>query len=190
MKPFEETDRYDYPITPDSVVLDCGGYEGRWAKGIHEKYGCRIHVLEPIQEFFERTARNLSGLPGVEVYQFGIDSENRMAEFTIKGDMTGLWADGTKVEGVMLFAVESVFDNLGLDRLAVMKLNIEGSEFRVVESLITSGLINRVDNLQVQWHPVAPEVVEKFDELQKRLSETHELTFDAQWIWQNWRLKA
>ena len=34
----DETLRLDYELTPDSMVLDLGGYRGQWASDIFDKY--------------------------------------------------------------------------------------------------------------------------------------------------------
>lgn len=187
MKPFEEKDRYEYPLNADSVALDCGGYEGKWAAGIYEKYGCTIHVLEPVKQFFEQIVRRFAGVPRIKLYNWGIGEISGYSSFGIRADSTGAWADAPEPEVVHIKSVEEVFDYLKLDRVDVMKVNIEGGEWEVVPALISSGLILRVANLQVQWHPVGKGSEEKFAALQQRLAMTHSLTFDAGWVWQNWR---
>jgi hypothetical protein len=57
MKDFQESDRYDYPLTPDSFVIDAGGYEGNWAAEINHKYRAHVLVFEPVQ----RPAREVAG---------------------------------------------------------------------------------------------------------------------------------
>lgn len=192
MKPFHETDRYIYDLTPDSVCLDCGGYEGFWANEMWKQYGCTVHVLEPVHRFFKQVEqiRNLSNVMKIHVYNFGIGAMTIKLPFSIKGSMTGPYADNPETELVDIYSVEDVWQKLCLlSDVDVMKVNIEGMEFAVVGSMVHSGMIKRVKNLQVQWHPVTPNCEMHFDFLQKKLSETHELTFDAQWIWQNWSRK-
>jgi FkbM family methyltransferase len=186
---FREEIRFDYPVTvlsPDAVVLDCGGYKGDFAHQIHSKYGCVVHVLEPVQQFFEQIARRFDGSARVHVYNWGIGAESGPAEFSIKGDMTGKYADNPETETVHIKGVQEVFDRLKLGEVGLMKLNVEGGEWEVIPALISSGLIKRIQNLQVQWHQVGGGSQERFDALQHALSETHSLSFDHGWVWQNW----
>lgn len=187
MENFTEDLRYQYDLTPESVVLDCGGFKGDFAAGIHERYGCTVHVLEPIKEFFERTARRFDDNPRVKVYNWGIGAESGSADFSIKGDMTGQYADNPTTETVHIKGVQEVFDYLKIDTASLLKLNIEGGEWSVIPALISTGLINRVTNLQTQWHAVIPGAQMFYDSLQERLARTHHLTFDHGWVWQNWR---
>jgi hypothetical protein len=38
----------EYDLNADSVCIDIGGYEGQWASDIFGRYGCTIHVFEPV----------------------------------------------------------------------------------------------------------------------------------------------
>jgi hypothetical protein len=42
--------RLEFDPSPDGVVLDVRGYEGQWASDIFARYGCRIHVFEPVPQ--------------------------------------------------------------------------------------------------------------------------------------------
>lgn len=187
MKPFHESDRYDYALTTDDIVLDCGGYEGKFAEEINRRYGCTVHVLEPIVHFYQRTVERLKDRHNVHVHNCGIGGESGPALFKIKGDMTGAWVGEGTEEWVNIRAVDELWKLLSLDEVGLVKLNIEGSEFPVVERMIETGLINKVRNLQVQFHAVVPDAEARFRALQDKLAQTHGLTFDAQWIWQNWK---
>lgn len=189
MKPFEESDRYLYDLTPDSVVLDCGGYEGRWADGINEKYHCHIHIFEPIAKFCFDIQRRFAREPKINVYNIGVGGSSGIVPFKIKGDMTGAYADNPETEWVNIQDVNEVFERLKLTEMALMKLNVEGSEFPIIEKMLEKGLLSCVLNLQVQWHAVVPDYQARYDALQMRLAESHELTFEHGWIWQNWRLR-
>ena len=43
--------RFDYDLTPESVVLDVGGYEGQWASDLYARQRCQIRIFEPVREF-------------------------------------------------------------------------------------------------------------------------------------------
>lgn len=188
MTPFTEDLRYQYDLTPDSVVLDCGGYEGRFAAGIHERYGCTVHVLEPIKRFCDQIAMRFKDTPKIHVHNYGIGAENDCPRFSLKGDMTGKFADNPETEEVWIRGADEIMRELG-PKFSLVKLNIEGGEWDVIPALISSGLIKDIDNLQVQWHAVIPEAQMFYDSLQERLARTHHLTFDHGWVWQSWGIK-
>lgn len=193
-EPFREEMRYEYPdLTPESLVLDCGGYEGEFAQRIAKKYGCRVHVLEPVFEHFNTIKENLLKCdPYVYIrvfpHEFGIGDATSYFSFRIKGTMSGQWADDGESQDVVLVDVCSILQML--QRCDLMKLNIEGGEFEVLDKLTRClGLIRMVKNIQVQWHPVVDNSDGWRDQIMSRLEQTHELTFDYGWTWQNWKLK-
>lgn len=192
MTPFTEELRYIYDLTPDSVVLDCGGYEGTFAEGISQRYDCHVHVLEPVRAFYDRTRERLKDRPKVRVWPFGIWHWTTMLPMRVCGDVTGAYrGEGQDEDVLVLRAVDigkSLCGNDGMINL--LKLNIEGAEFDVLETLFGNGEGWRYANVQVQWHDVVPDAEARREKIIARLSKTHELTFDHGWVWQNWRLKA
>lgn len=187
MENFREELRYQYNLTPESVVLDCGGYEGRFAAGIYDRYGCTVHVLEPVKHFYDGIVLRFGAdHPKVKVHNFGVGGENEEKRFSIKGDMTGAYADNPEVERVYIRDVNEIMEEMG-PKFGLVKLNIEGGEFDVIDALIQWGRIMDIDNLQVQFHAVIPDAQMRFDRIQERLARTHSLTFDHGWVWQNWR---
>lgn len=187
---FREEMRYEYPeLTPDSVVLDCGGYEGRFAEGINDRYNCYVHVLEPVKEFYERTRDRLKGRENIHVWPFGIGATTQDQVFGIKGDMTGVFANG-EFECVQLLWWKACLKWVSPRSLDLMKLNIEGGEFGVLEDMLRHEGVKSVRNIQVQWHDVAPKAAARRNEIIRCLQGTHELTWDFGWVWQNWKIKA
>lgn len=188
-EPFREEIRYEYPLTPDSVVLDCGGYEGTFAEEISRRYDCHVHVLEPVSVFFDRAIERLKNKPKVTVYLLGIGGKTEAVQFHIKGNMTGAFTGEGEEERVMLMSPYLLLNRIGRETIDLLKLNIEGSEFDVLETILNEGLTKRFRNIQVQFHGGPPDAEARYDAIRTRLAETHELTFDYGWTWQNWRLK-
>lgn len=186
---YSEEDRFEYLLSPDSVVLDCGGYKGEWAQRIHDRYGSVIHVFEPVAEFFKATANRLVNTPNVHVYNYGVGAIHRLVEFSLQNDSTGEFSQTTEKEWVSIKGIEDIFTRLTLGDVDLMKVNIEGGEFALLERMVKCGLIKRVKNLQVQWHDLVPDSINRFEVLQNEFAKTHELTFDNGWVWQGWRLK-
>ncbi len=62
----DETLRLDYPLAPQSIVFDLGGYKGDFAYEMNKKYGCFVYVYEPVRDFYEECARRFKGNDKVE----------------------------------------------------------------------------------------------------------------------------
>ena len=78
----------------------------------------------------------------------------------------------------------------GIAHIDLMKINIEGAEYEVLQHLIDSGLIGRITNVQVQFHDCVPFARARRASIRRQLEHTHELTYDFSFVWENWRLKT
>lgn len=188
MKPFEEKLRYEYDLTPYSAVFDFGFYKGDFSRLLLEKCDCRIFAFEPCREFYE------VGLPlaeklGVTLFNMAVGGSPGKRAFYKKGDMSGRFSDG-EMELVNFVDINDVHVVTGMDSVALAKLNIEGGEFELLETILERGMAQRYENIQVQPHAVVPDAEKRWAVIQAGLLKTHHLTFDAPWCWQNYELNA
>lgn len=191
MKHFSEQMRYDYPLDCNSVVVDAGGYQGNWFAEMFRRYGCSITVYEPGYQFFLQcsiVAHELNpGCDRINVLRKGLGRVEEDFMFLINGDSTGMYCNNGSIEKVHIADV-----NLELGHISpvdVLKLNIEGMEFDVLEALTDSGLIQKIKNIQVQFHNCVPDYKVRYKNLQDALRQTHEQEWDSAPLWENWRLK-
>jgi len=181
---FCENMRYDYPLDCNSYVIDLGGYEGRFASILHQAYACDIDVYEPIKDFFFDCVRNLQPYPIVRIFNFGVGGSNREETFQLETDRTGVFANG-KSETVRIKDVKDVIGNRKVD---LLKINIEGMEYEVLERIIELDLQKQIKNIQVQFHKIGDNWEDRYQKIRDKLLMTHHLTFDYPFVWQNFTL--
>lgn len=180
---FTEALRYDYPLTKSSRVIDAGFYEGAFSRQIAEKYGCWIDAYEPIEEWCKR-GRALK-LPGVNLIRGAVGVWAGSTLLRVQGAMTGPYADGP-MEETPLFLIDDVIGD-GCD---LLKLNIEGGEFDVLERMVNRGLASRCADIQVQFHSCVPNAEKRWKWIRAQLLTTHHLTYDFSWCWENYERNA
>ena len=73
-----------------------------------------------------------------------------------------------------------------IERVALLKLNIEGGEFELLEHLLDSGEIERFENIQVQFHWFAPEAHRRMQRIHEQLTVSHQTTYQYRFVWENW----
>lgn len=182
----DETLRLNYLLTEDSVVFDVGGYEGSWAKAISDKFHCFIHIFEPVASYYAKLVEQYKNEPKIKVHKFAISDKTGKCVIYLNKDNSGMYSKGIAedVEGL------SMLDALKLanvEKVDLLKLNIEGSEYPVLLNMVNTGLINRFDNIQVQFHTFIPQYGDKYITLKEKLSRTHQITFKYPFIWENWK---
>lgn len=188
---FEERLRYEnYNLSPESLVIDCGGYHGEFARRILDTYGpVKIVVFEPIKEFYEIAKEALEFYQSATVINAGVGANQRTEQFGIQGGLTGRFNGGANGwEDVEIIELPVWLWRAG-GSVSLLKLNCEGMEFEIIPALIDSNVIHGIKNLQVQFHKLHEDDEQKYQEIREQLLATHELTYDFPWVWQNWRLK-
>lgn len=90
---------------------------------------------------------------------------------------------------VVIRSIKDVFEELDITEIDLMKLNIEGSEYDVLECMIEHGLHTKVKNIQVQFHRLTENYEARYRAIQAALSKTHQLTYEFTYIWENWERK-
>lgn len=181
--------RFDYPLAPGAVVVDAGGFDGRWAEKALERFGCSVHVFEPVPEFASAIEARLAGKPAC-VHRYGLAGSAREADFWIAGDGSSTFRRRGAPIRVALRPAAEVFEELGLSRVDFMKINIEGGEYELMEHLLDRGLMARVGYLQVQFHDVVPHAARRMRAIHKRLAATHALDWRYEFVWESWHRRG
>lgn len=182
----DRTLRLDYPLTEHSLVFDVGGYKGDWCAEIADRYGCPVIVFEPVPEFAEALKERFSGSPLIRVLDFGLSDKDEETEIGVAADGSGLYRDrGDPVRAKFRDAVKFL-DEEGIANVDLAKINIEGGEFPLLQSLIDRGRIATFATLQVQFHTFFDDAVRRRQEILRRLEATHRATWSYPFVWENW----
>ena len=185
----DQTHRLDYPLSPDSVVVDAGGYHGGWTEAIWEKFKPHIFVLEPLNSYYSKIKEKFKSQEKIIVYNYGLSSKEGDFLINLDNDSSSIYKPGSGVETVKMKTFELFLQDSGIDKIDLMKINIEGSEYELLEDIIEKGLHNRVSNIQVQFHVFIPDCNDRRKKIRESLSETHECTYNYDFIWENWKIK-
>lgn len=179
---FSDNDRYDYDLNSKSVVFDCGGYDGDFTDEINRRYGCNIVVFEPVPSNYEKLKQRFAKKSKIRLLNSGIGGHCRIQKMNIKGNMTGMFAQGDEFEANVV-GIDSMLSEY--PQVDLLKLNIEGMEFEVLERILELGAASRFKNIQVQFHGVMFNAQSRYADIREKLMSTHRLTYDEPFCWQN-----
>lgn len=185
--------RYEYDLDHDSICFDLGSFHCDWSIAISNKYNNPIiYAFEICPPIYELAKKNIQTYPNIHLFNYGVGrdtSETVIAIGETDGASTSLFISGDKFFATTIKSIKSVFDNLKIDKIDIMKLNVEGSEYDIMESLIEHDLHLRVKNFQIQFHKIEGEYPEKrYEKIRQSLSLSHSTTYDYYFVWENWRL--
>lgn len=178
----------DADLDATSVVLDVGAFVGEWAEKIRQRYGSTVYAFEPNPGAFAELGRRVGDDPGIIRLPYALATVDGTASLaTDAGPGATLFHDdeGARVS-VELRDVVTVLDELGLDHVDLMKVNIEGGEYDLLERMIDEDLLARVRVVSVQFHPWIPDAHRRRRRIRKAMARTHEETWCYPWIWELW----
>lgn len=173
----DDTLALDWPINSESLVWEIGGYEGRWAKQMANKFNPFIDVFEPQGWAFEKLQKRFSNNPKVYLHNYGLwilDEERMIGDYETDGaSMVKLDPEAKK--GVF----EDAWTNMFGQTIAVCLMNIEGAEYILLPYMIGSGMMKHVDYFWCQFHTFYPYSLERSEHIFDMMNFTHDLLWNC-----------
>lgn len=180
-----ESQRYEYPLSPSDVVIDAGGYHGEFAIGIAQRYGCKVISYEPLSVNEFRTAT--AGYPTIELRPVALGAFQREARIVPLENGSSFLKTSDNAVTVKIVGLKDAFEH----PVALLKLNVEGMEYEILDELIGSGLIRHVRFLQVQFHGAEGVCQKRLELLIESIRKTHDLVWgDAPYLWLSFERRA
>lgn len=186
----DKTVRFNYPLEPNSVVVDAGGYVGQWAYDINARFGSTVFVLEPLQDLYAIIESKFTSNEKVLPLNYAIANKTGEVEISDNTDSSSLYDSTTETTKTILCKdVEEFIQENNIDTIDLFKINIEGAEYDLLERIIELNLVSKIKNFQIQFHRFIPDCEVRRNNILEELSKTHERTWNYEWIWENWKLK-
>ncbi len=182
--------RFDYDLDESSFVLDLGGYEGQWASDLYARHRCRIAIFEPVTRFAQNIAARFRKNGDIAVFACGLGATSRVETIYLHGASSSTHKKQAQSERIEIVDVRQWFEEHEIDAVRLMKVNIEGGEYELLERLVTTGLISKIDDIQVQFHNFTPDAPSRMEQLQRAMRATHTPTYQYRFVWENWRKNA
>tara|TARA_A100001035_G_scaffold106938_1_gene83855 strand:+ start:1545 stop:2234 length:690 start_codon:yes stop_codon:yes gene_type:complete len=181
----------DYPLNENSIVFDVGAYKGIFTEKVYNFFNCYVYAFEPLEKYFELLSNKFINNEKVNLYNFGfLDADSTQNLSNIDGSSSIY----TRDEGELELKVEMrSFSNFviknSFKKIDLLYVNIEGSEYRLLDEIIKSGYINNIKHLQVQFHNFVDGSKKMRKEIRNELRKTHVCIFNFPFIWERWDLK-
>lgn len=177
------THRINYPLNNESVVVDLGARHGNWSDLIKQKYNSKIYCFEVVPEFCKQLETK-----GYNTFCVAVSDKKEKIKLGVFESEASIFYDDSNFEADAIKASE-IFGLINHESIDLMKINVEGAEYPILNELIKSGNISKIKNLQVQFHLFDNDKNNEYDNISKKLSETHELSWRFPFVWENWVLK-
>jgi FkbM family methyltransferase len=176
----------------DSFVFDLGGYLGDFTAEIAGRYDCYVFLFEPSPQFFDQCVQRFKSNPKIKCFNYGLADEEGTFRLSKEDNASSISKAGGGVtcEEIVVKNISRVIANLDVREINLMKINIEGAEFAVLSDLISSGLISKIENIQVQFHEFFQNSWKLRDQIRLELGKTHQESWNYPFVWESWARKA
>ena len=133
------------PALQPEVILDIGSNIGASILFFHEQFpAARIYGFEPNSDTFRVLQENVSSLPCVEVFNYGLGAADANISVPFDGadfsrfmskDKTADWSGPLIPTACQIKNAADVIRNLGLTKVDLIKIDCEGAEYDVLTAL-------------------------------------------------------
>jgi FkbM family methyltransferase len=186
----DKTLRLFYNLDENSTVVDLGGYEGQWSSDIYSMYRCSIHIFEPVTSFAENIERRFAGNSKIHIHRVALSDRKGVAKIGLNRDGSSIYKHTACIQDIALVRAADYLQAQGFDHIDLMKINIEGGEYDLLDHLIAAKCVAHIRNIQVQFHDFVPNARQRMQQIQSDLDRTHILTYQYPFVWENWQLRT
>lgn len=190
-KKFDYRHRYNLP--ENSIVFDLGGFKGEWsAQMIKLNPKINIYVFEVVKRYISYLNTRFKDDKNIKIFPFGLGNSDKVIQFAVSDVATGIYTSNKSNEETEEGEIREIYSFISenkIKKIDLIKMNIEGGEYELLESLITGGFINNCVEIQIQFHNYGEWCVLRRDAIKEELRKTHICTYDFEWTFENWKLK-
>lgn len=185
--------RYRYNLNSKSVCFDLGAFHCEWSIKISDMYNKpTIYAFEPVPSIYEIAKQKITGYDNIKLFPYGLGNNNYELDITmgpVDGVSSSFFIDGETKVKASIRSVKEVFEELGISNVDLMKINIEGSEYDVLDCLIENNLHTKIANIQVQFHRLGEDYNSRINKIKEELRKSHHITYEFPFVWENWKSK-
>lgn len=146
-----------WPILLDHLNQDsicyCGGagLDISFEKSLSEKYNCNFIIIEPIKKYIEKLKPQVKNFEKIKFINLGLDKSENILNFNNAGGISySHFHRENKTESIDTIKLSNLMKQNNHSRLDLFKMDIEGSEYGIIDDIIENNL--DIDVINVEFH--------------------------------------
>lgn len=167
-----------FQIKDNDVVIDIGGHIGLFAlfASLFCKVG-KIYCIEPIKSNYEMLVENifLNKIKNIIPLNFAVTKNDDGARIYLNVDDSAhsIFQQGNEYVNVKSISLKSFFDNYQIVKCDLMKIDCEGAEYEIIDS-IPELYLSKINKIIIEYH----DLEQKKEEYQKLLKKLESSSFN------------
>lgn len=183
----DNTHNLNYDLNENSTIMDLGGYTGVWVEQMINKYNPFVYVIEPVPQFYNGMVDKFKNNGKVKLLNVGVSDEDKDGFITMSNDGTSSNLQNGEKISVKFNTMEKILESFGVNEIDLLQINIEGDEYPLLEHMLKTGSINKIKNIQVQFHNGITDDVIRRENIQNGLiSNGFKIRFNYPFVWESW----
>lgn len=174
------------------IIFDLGGHKGDWVQIVLNKYqNPTIYVFEPIKKYYNIISERFNGNTNVKIFNFAISDRTYESEISLEGDASTIYFGSKSVEkeSIKLKSItEFLFENQ-IFFVDLIKINIEGSEYGLLEHLVNTPELCVFQNYAVQFHKNVEDYINRRLNILNVVEKFFNIIYNYDFIWECWSIK-
>jgi FkbM family methyltransferase len=190
----DNTHNINYELNNESIVIDLGGYHGIWIDEILKKNNPNIPniiLVEPVSEFYNHLVTKYKNYEKIKVMNVGVSTNKNETNKTLyvssDGSSTNFNKNNISSIQIKTIPIDRILLENNINEVDLLQINIEGDEYDLMEYMIESNIVNKIKNIQIQFHLGIENDIERRDNIQKNLiSKGFKNKFNYPFVWESW----
>ena len=180
-----ENKRLDYNLDQNSIVVDLGSYHGRFALEIFTKFKCNVYCFEPLKEFYEYSKLTIKK-DKIKNFNYALGNSQGKKILYLNEDETSFFNKSNLSEEIEVREFNQAISDLDIKKIDLLKINIEGAEYDLLDHILENNIILKIKNLQIQFHTNIIDFKKRKKIITKNLRKTHKRNWYFPGVWENW----
>jgi len=173
---------FDFQLNESSTVFDIGSFDGEYFKILYARYSCTIHAFEPVNSYYSSC---LESLPDrVKLNNYAIGKGNDSFFISLAGNASSAFLDGGEKIECKKIDFNTYVKDEGINQIDLLKVNCEGGEYELLETIIENDWLSNIDNIIIQFHIFSSIPIEKRQRIVDEIQKTHEVVFSFPYVWE------
>ena len=175
-------------LNSESVVIDGGGYEGEFIDNVLINFGSEVESYEPLEKEFNNLNNKYINNDKVKIYNFAIFSKNTDLYLNQEGISSYIVKDKHGKNTIKIKAIDIVEIINKKKKIDLLKLNVEGAEYDILNRIIKTNNLNNIKSFLIQYHKSIKNSVELRTEIRSEFKKNNFIeVFNYEFVWEYWR---
>lgn len=182
--------KFEYKLNSDSVFFELGGYKGTYASNILSLFNPHTYIFEPSQKYYEELNNKFKNFPNVKVINSALSNKSSTSYLVDYGESS--YVSKVKRENSTTIKIIKLSEFIKKNKIKfidLLNINIEGSEYKVLNDLLNNKCVGNINSIQIQFHKNVRFYRLKRKIIHNKLNKTHKLIWCYNFVWERWDLK-